>query len=82
MNFLVNFHEDNFAYGVNDSHIVGTFDIISYVSKSLCNDKVTAPNFNEDTSIFDEYSGHSEDHIFASSPIEFYNNPPLFNDSK
>jgi hypothetical protein len=82
MNFLADFHEDNFADGADDNHIVGTFDIISDVSNSLCNDKVTAPNFDEDPSIFDEYSGHSEDHIFASSHIEFYNNPPLFNDSE
>jgi hypothetical protein len=82
MNFLVDFHEDNFADGVDDNHIVGTFDIISNVSNRFCNDKVTAPKFDEDPSIFDEYSGHPKDHIFASTHIEVYNNPPLFNDSE
>jgi hypothetical protein len=82
MKFLADFHEDNFSFRDDDNHIVGTFDIISDISNSLCNDKVYAPKFDEDPSIFDEYSGHPKDHIFASTHIEFYNSPPLFNESE
>jgi hypothetical protein len=55
LNILTDFHDDNFADGADENHIIGTFDIISNISNSFCNDKVTDPNFDEDPSIFDKY---------------------------